>query len=347
MKSPTLQDVAQLAGVSYATADRVLNQRGKVAAKSATKVQNAMAQLGYVRNVAAANLSRSRTQKIAFLIPRRTHAFFARMHAHLDKTIDHLKHAQVTIDVIEVDAFRPDALRTILSNVIDKAYDGLAIVGLQDAGLIAPLEQIRATGTKIVSLVSDLPNGCRDQYIGINNDKAGRSAARLMGMAHAGLKGQVVVAAGSLDALDHADRLQGFRAVLSRDFPNITLTTLIETQDDPATLHGKLKTATASAGPITGIYNVGAGNEGLVDWLADFDRPRPFCCILHELVDPARQALARGLVDVIIDQRPEIELTRALAYLRASIDDLPPPPAPDLIPAIYLRDNLPDPSFDP
>jgi len=73
MKSPTLNDVARLAGVSYATADRVLNQRGNVAEKSVRKVTEAMDQLGYMRNVAAANLSKRRTYRFAFLATRSTH----------------------------------------------------------------------------------------------------------------------------------------------------------------------------------------------------------------------------------------------------------------------------------
>ena len=59
-------------------------------------------------------------------------------------------------------------------------------------------------------------------------------------------------------------------------------------------------------------------------------------------VGEACPALEDGTIDVAIDQRPEIELNRALALLQAIVDDLPPPPAPELIPAIYLRDNLPN-----
>ena len=51
MASPTLSDVAHAAGVSYATADRVINNRGNVAAKSIAKVHEAVATLGYVRNI--------------------------------------------------------------------------------------------------------------------------------------------------------------------------------------------------------------------------------------------------------------------------------------------------------
>ena len=42
MTSPTLSDVARAAGVSYATADRVINNRGNVADKSIAKVREAV-----------------------------------------------------------------------------------------------------------------------------------------------------------------------------------------------------------------------------------------------------------------------------------------------------------------
>lgn len=76
---PTLSDVAQAAGVSYATADRVVNNRGNVARKSIDKVRDAVDRLGYVRNVAAANLSRRRVYRLAFLISSGTNAFFNRV----------------------------------------------------------------------------------------------------------------------------------------------------------------------------------------------------------------------------------------------------------------------------
>jgi LacI family transcriptional regulator len=64
-------------------------------------------------------------------------------------------------------------------------------------------------------------------------------------------------------------------------------------------------------------------------------------CVVHELSSAVRTALEEGVIDIAIDQRPEIEMNRALALLQAVVDELPPPPAPELIPAIYVRDNLP------
>ena len=50
MKAITLYDVALLAGVSYQTVSRVINDAEHVSARTREKVQQAMAELHYVPN---------------------------------------------------------------------------------------------------------------------------------------------------------------------------------------------------------------------------------------------------------------------------------------------------------
>lgn len=183
MSGPTLSDVAQAAGVSYATADRVLNNRGNVAQKSIDKVREAVERLGYVRNVAAANLSLKRVYRLAFLIPTGTNAFFKRIRAHILETADHLRAESVTVEVVDVSAFSVDALRNSIEQLTAYDYDGVAIVGLQSRELEKPLADLQARGVTVIGLVSDLPKEFRRAYVGIDNTIAGRTAARLTGMA--------------------------------------------------------------------------------------------------------------------------------------------------------------------
>lgn len=62
------------------------------------------------------------------------------------------------------------------------------------------------------------PSICCAAYIGIDNRVAGRTAARLNGMAHGGGRGLVQTFAGELAAHDHAERLVGFQEVVAADF---------------------------------------------------------------------------------------------------------------------------------
>ncbi|RDG35978.1 LacI family DNA-binding transcriptional regulator [Streptomyces corynorhini] len=66
---PTLEAVAQLAGVGRGTVSRVVNGAPGVSAKARSAVEAAIAELKYVPNPAARSLVTSRTDSIALVIP--------------------------------------------------------------------------------------------------------------------------------------------------------------------------------------------------------------------------------------------------------------------------------------
>ena len=66
---PTTKDLAEAAGVSLATVDRVLNDRPNVSSRAKERVQTAIVEIGFVRNLAAVNLARNRTYRFRFVLP--------------------------------------------------------------------------------------------------------------------------------------------------------------------------------------------------------------------------------------------------------------------------------------
>ncbi|MFD5752353.1 LacI family DNA-binding transcriptional regulator [Streptomyces sp. NPDC127033] len=68
-RRPTLEAVAQLAGVGRGTVSRVVNGAPGVSARARTAVEAAIAELNYVPNPAARSLVTSRTDSIALVIP--------------------------------------------------------------------------------------------------------------------------------------------------------------------------------------------------------------------------------------------------------------------------------------
>ena len=105
MNGPTVHDVAKLARVSLATVDRVLNNRGGVSLKAEVKVKAAVAQTGYVRNLAAANLSRRRVYRFCFVVPCGDTDFLALLHAALERERSRLVEDQVLVQIIPTHVF--------------------------------------------------------------------------------------------------------------------------------------------------------------------------------------------------------------------------------------------------
>ena len=72
----TIRDVARLAGVSVATASKVLNKKGSVRPKLVQRVLDAMSALDYQPDQVARSLKARQTQTIGIVIPDITNPFF-------------------------------------------------------------------------------------------------------------------------------------------------------------------------------------------------------------------------------------------------------------------------------
>ena len=75
----------------------------------------------------------------------------------------------------------------------------------------------------------------------------------------------------------------------------------------------------------------------------DAARPHVF---LHELVPHSRRALEEGLIDVIIDQRPDEEVARVIEHLTLLADRRELLRTDPIVPTIFVRENLPQAQAD-
>ncbi|WP_279482948.1 LacI family DNA-binding transcriptional regulator [Aureimonas sp. SK2] len=339
MRKPTLHDVARAAGVSYATADRVLNARGNVAAKSEERVREAIRALGYTRDLHAANLSRGRLYNFRFILPRGDHSFFHRLRRCVEDEAVRRRIDRVAITIDDVPAFDPQALAESLGRIEPGSCDCVALIATDGAIVDAELERLKSAGVFVITLVSDAAGSARHAYVGLDNVRAGRTAGRLMLLGHSGRAGGVLAILGAYGARDHRDRLRGFGDVLAEAGGQVRLVRVAEGGDDPDTIYAIAADALRDAA-LTGIYSIGAGNRGLFDALRERADARPLA-IVHELVPHSRAALEDGLIDAVIDQMPAEEVAAALDAMRALSDAHPLPPGlGEIAPAVFLRDNL-------
>jgi LacI family transcriptional regulator len=340
MRKPTLHDVARAAGVSYSTADRVLNARGGVAKKSMDRVLSAIASLGYERDLHAANLSRGRIYRFHFLLPKADHSFFRALRAALDREQALRKADRILISITEIPALDPEALAVALeSSEID--CDCLAVVATEAPRITAAINALHERGIAVVTLVGDAASESRTAYVGIDNVMAGRTAGRLLRLAHVARSGCILPVLGSLSARDHRDRLDGANAVLSGEAPALRVLPALSVEDRPEQMRAQVSRALADHPDITGIYSIGAGNRGLIEVLEGLPDLRPFV-VTHELTPTTRVGLEGGLVDAVIDQKPAQEVALALDVMKAIADGRDwYDPSCDIIPTIFLRDNLP------
>jgi LacI family transcriptional regulator len=337
----TLQDVAKTAGVSLATVDRVLNRRPGVHAETAERVQQAITQLKYRPDRFAARLARGREHRFQYLLPTGNNAFMEALAERVRVTAEYVADERVRIGVTHVDVFDGDVLAAALDR-LQGEVDGVAVVALDHPSVREAIDELVATGVTVVTLVSDAPRSRRSHYIGIDNAAAGRTAASLLGRFVAGRPGKVGLIAGSMALRDHIERQIGFEQVIARDFPSLTLLPVREGRDDDDRVEGLATALLREHADLVGIYNVGAGNGGIVAALEASGRARDVVFIAHELTPFSRRHLIRGTIDAIINQDPGHEARSATRLLIAERENTPYDAGQERIRIdIFIRDNVP------
>ncbi|MEU4345036.1 LacI family DNA-binding transcriptional regulator [Nocardia sp. NPDC023852] len=114
----TLQDVANRAGVSRATASLVVRGTGRVSQRTRDRVHQVMDELGYVYNRSAASLRAGRSNVIGVLVTTVTNPFFAEVIVGLEQRLARLGYVSLLANTLN-DADRQARLVTFLqeSNV--------------------------------------------------------------------------------------------------------------------------------------------------------------------------------------------------------------------------------------
>ncbi len=338
---PTVNDIARVAGVSLATVDRVLNERPGVRNVTITKVRNAIEELGYVRDTAAANLARKRFYNLRFILPDTLNEFVQGLQQEIDELTGKLIIERTRISTVLATPFDPREIVTILDRLDPAETDGVAVFGPETPSVRDAVKRVRDKGIAVVALVSDLPSSERDHFVGIDNISAGRTAGRLMGR-FVRQEGKILVITGSRLARDHLERRQGFDLVMSEEFPHLDVVASVEGRDNPELIYKMLPEVLESYPDLCGIYSSAAGNAGLIQFLTEHRPERDFVVIAHELTPMSQKALLDGSFDALISQDCGHLVRSAVRLLRATADNVPFNAAQERIRIdIYLKENIP------
>lgn len=337
----TLVDVAEVAGVSLATVDRVFNHRPGVNPRTAERVEQALVRLGYRPDPAAVRLARGIQYQFCFVLPTGTNSFMNLLARQVERTFDALLDQQAHGDLLRVDVFDPGVLADALRSLLGR-YHGVAVVALDHPLVRDAINELVDSGMSVVTLVSDVPNSRRQRFIGIDNSAAGRTAGTLMGRFAGARGGPVGLVAGSLALRDHVERMFGFQQVLASEYPALRTLPALEGRDDSMRCRAVAEALLAEQPGLAGIYSIGAGNRGIADALDAAGRTRDVVFIGHELTDHSRRYLMRGTMAAVINQDAGHEARSAARVLLAHCAGQPVIDDQERIRIdIFLRDNLP------
>ncbi len=169
--SPTLQDVARIAGVSTATVSRCLNTPDRVVEETRRKVLQVVRDIGYSPNFSARALAARRTSTIGAIIPTMENAIFARGLQAFQETLGEQGYTLLVASSSYLPELEEKQIRTLLA----RGADALMLIGFQrDPGVYRFLE---ARGVPVVVSWAHR-EGMPFPSVGFNNRRAMQGLAR-------------------------------------------------------------------------------------------------------------------------------------------------------------------------
>lgn len=205
---PTLADVARCAGVSPATASRVINGFARVRPETRRQVEDAITNLGYVRQRATRISDRRPTRSVAFVVCEDalrvfSDPFFGRALQGAGQLL-----APSGSQVVLLMARSDKDMRSVVDYLHGDHVDGALAVSMH-AGNAAMLAEIELPVVSVGRPVCADP----DRYTYVDADNRGGAEAAVRHLIGSG-RTRIATIAGPKDMAPSVDRLVGYRVAL-------------------------------------------------------------------------------------------------------------------------------------
>jgi LacI family transcriptional regulator len=309
-RKTSLIQVAEAAGVSLSTVDRVVNRRGGVSPKAEAKVLEWARRLSLDRRIDRSYL---KTLRIAVLMQSPQNPFYRALRDAFGDLRATMADMRIGCLLHDIDVTDVAGTARKIEDVAG-SYDGLIVICPDDPRLSDAL-RLAARRVPVVTLVTDLPGSGRIAYVGPDNRQIGRVAGELMGRFLGAEGGHTLIVLGMQRMTGHEEREMGFRSVLRERFPGCSIAASLESGEDQERAGELVLEALRDHPGVRGIYNVSAGNLAIARAIQGLGLAHKIVMITHELTPVRRQMLRDGILDAVIDQNPWLEARRALEVL--------------------------------
>jgi LacI family transcriptional regulator len=201
----TLNDVATLAGVSIMTVSRVVNGSGRTSPAAEARVQQAIAELGYMPNVLARQLRSNRTKTLALVLTDITNPFFTTIARGVEDTARAKGYAVMFCNTDESVSRELECV----SGLIQRRVDGVLLVPAADSS--GSLDLLHQHGVPVVVLDRRLRSGQVDE---VRTDSEGGAYLVVRHLIELGHR-RIAVLGGPESVSTSVDRVGGYKRALT------------------------------------------------------------------------------------------------------------------------------------
>jgi len=326
MKKTTLTDIAREAGVGVATVDRVLNRRAPVRLETENRVVQAATRLGY-RFTAEFLAEKPSMQthhtggslRIGVILLSRDYSFYDTLADELNKQAAPHCQPGTQVEFVFHDIHAIEAAATSIEEMSHRV-NTLVLIALDNALIRHAVQKAAKQGVKILTLLSDLSPCGHTGYIGLDNRKAGRTAAWIV-QRLSGPVGKVGVIIGDNRFLCQETCEISFRSYLREHATGHTVLEPVTSFENVEQGYLVTTQLIENHPDLSVIYAPCGGVEGVINALRDSGKKDQITLICHGPMQDAQLALIDGTLDIMVSHRLEELVSGAVkAMLQANTE---------------------------
>lgn len=298
----TIKQIAEMAGVSRGTVDRVLNNRGSVNANTAARVREIAEKLHYKPNKAGLMLAaQKKNLKIGVILFADTNPFFREVLEGVNAKAQELSAYNFTVLIRQVSFDETDQFNT-MEELLKEGIQGLVIAPFNSLYIAAEIDRLADMGIPVITVNTDILSR-RMAYVGSNYRLSGQTAAGLVSLMTFG-EIHVGIVSGSSHVLCHSDRIEGFTSAIAEKGERIHIAATIENHDDDEESYEKVKEMLASHPEINVLYFAAGGVAGGCRAAKESGRIDSMRIFTYDCVPTTAELLKEGTVTATICQHP-------------------------------------------
>ena len=308
----TIKDIADLAGVSRGTVDRVLNNRSGVSPKTAEKIKEIAKALDYRPNRAGIALAAQKKKyKIGVILFSKDNPFFDEVSQGVEEKAKELKDYGVDTITRRVE-FDANAQLLAIDELLKEGVHGLMLAPYNDPSIQKKIDDLVDLGIPVVTVNTDISGSKRMAYVGSDYFKGGAMVAGLLSLMSAGDM-KLGIVSGSEKVLCHSERIRGLSETIESRYPDIHIIQVVENHDDEFESYALTREMLKNHPEINAIFFVAAGVFG--GCRAIKESKRKLKVITFDDVPTTKEMLEEGVISATISQMPYKQGSKSLDLL--------------------------------
>jgi LacI family transcriptional regulator len=300
MTRPTIRDLAQEAGVSVSTVNRVLAGDGTVRDHTVQQVKDTAERIGYygVRAIQAKIISRKPKLRFGFLLHQPTRKFYKMLGAALEAAARAHGEQEIEAEIFYAEDLAPQVIAAKLIELGERC-SAVGVVTAVHPLVTNAVNALQAKGVTVFALISQLSQADGVNYVGLDNWKLGRASAWAF---HHICKtpGKIGVLVGNYRYRCQEMNEIGFRSYFREMAPEFTILEPLATFETNAVAEEMTENLLSTHADLIGLFIAGGGISGAMNALRTRGKSGHIMGLGFELTDNTRAGLLDGTLTMVL-----------------------------------------------